>query len=64
MDIRNNTKVGLEGVKTKRLKEFMDGFNRISDKLKEMYQMITFGGDAEFELIDTLDPFSEGVGFR
>jgi hypothetical protein len=28
-------------------------------KLKEMYQMITLGGDAELELVDTLDPFSE-----
>jgi hypothetical protein len=32
-----------------------------------MYQMITLGGDAELELVDTLDPFSEvrawtGVG--
>jgi chromosome segregation ATPase len=37
----------------------MDGFNAISLKLKEMYQMITLGGDAELELVDTLDPFSE-----
>jgi len=32
-------------------------------KLKEMYQMITLGGDAELELVDTLDPFSEGINF-
>jgi chromosome segregation ATPase len=31
-------------------------------KLKEMYQMITLGGDAELELVDTLDPFSEVRG--
>lgn len=37
----------------------MAGFNTISLKLKEMYQMITLGGDAELELVDTLDPFSE-----
>lgn len=35
------------------------GFNAISLRLKEMYQMITLGGDAELELVDTLDPFSE-----
>jgi len=29
-----------------------------------MYQMITLGGDAELELVDTLDPFSEGIVFR
>lgn len=37
----------------------MQGFMTISLKLKEMYQMITLGGDAELELVDTLDPFSE-----
>ncbi|CAL9187640.1 unnamed protein product [Musa hybrid cultivar] len=45
------------------LDEFMAGFNLISLKLKEMYQMITLGGDAELELVDSLDPFSEGVVF-
>ncbi|KAJ1474486.1 RecF/RecN/SMC N terminal domain-containing protein [Baffinella frigidus] len=28
-----------------------------------MYQMITLGGDAELELVDSLDPFSEGIVF-
>jgi hypothetical protein len=37
----------------------MSAFNTISLKLKEMYQMITLGGDAELELVDSLDPFSE-----
>ena len=27
------------------------------------YQMITLGGDAELELVDSLDPFSEGIVF-
>ena len=35
------------------------GFGQITLKLKEMYQMITLGGDAELELVDSLDPFSE-----
>lgn len=47
-----------------RLDEFMAGFNAITLKLKEMYQMITLGGDAELELVDSLDPFSEGIVFR
>ncbi|KAM1175154.1 hypothetical protein ACFX19_028184 [Malus domestica] len=47
----------------RQLDEFMAGFNAISLKLKEMYQMITLGGDAELELVDSLDPFSEGVVF-
>lgn len=41
----------------------MSGFNLISLKLKEMYQMITLGGNAELELVDSMDPFSEGIIF-
>lgn len=50
-----------EGLRHKRLDEFMAGFTIISIKLKEMYQMITLGGDAELELVDSMDPFSEGI---
>ena len=46
-----------------RLSEFMSAFQVITSKLKQMYQMITLGGDAELELVDSLDPFSEGVVF-
>merc|ERR1712077_44261 len=42
---------------------FMEGFGIITAKLKEMYQMITLGGDAELELVDSLDPFTEGIVF-
>lgn len=52
-----------EDLKRKRLDEFMEGFNEISMTLKEMYQMITMGGNAELELVDSLDPFSEGILF-
>lgn len=31
--------------------------------LMNLLQMITLGGDAELELVDSLDPFSEGVVF-
>ena len=48
-----------EGLRKARLDEFMAGFAAISLKLKEMYQMITLGGDAELELVDSLDPFAE-----
>lgn len=51
-----------EELRKKRLDEFMVAFNTISLKLKEMYQMITLGGDAELELVDSLDPFSEVRG--
>ncbi|KAF2129927.1 condensin subunit Cut3 [Dothidotthia symphoricarpi CBS 119687] len=46
-----------------RLEGFMEGFGIITARLKEMYQMITMGGNAELELVDSLDPFSEGIMF-
>ncbi|CAN0319831.1 unnamed protein product, partial [Scytosiphon promiscuus] len=52
-----------EQLRRQRLEEFMDGFGQITLRLKEMYQMITLGGDAELELVDSLDPFSEGIVF-
>ncbi|PSC72157.1 structural maintenance of chromosomes 4 [Micractinium conductrix] len=52
-----------EELRKRRLDEFMAGFNVIGLKLKEMYQMITLGGDAELELVDSLDPFAEGILF-
>ena len=45
------------------LDEFMAGFSIITTQLKVMYQMLTQGGDAELELVDSLDPFSEGIVF-
>lgn len=58
---RNKLRNHLEDARKRRLDEFHVGFKSISSKLKEMYQMITFGGDAELELVDTYDPFSEGI---
>eukprot|EP01122_Echinamoeba_exundans_P003302 TRINITY_DN13421_c0_g1_i1.p1 TRINITY_DN13421_c0_g1~~TRINITY_DN13421_c0_g1_i1.p1 ORF type:complete len:1298 (-),score=460.87 TRINITY_DN13421_c0_g1_i1:81-3887(-) len=60
---RDETKKRLDELRKKRFEEFMTGFNVISGKLREMYRMITLGGDAELEVIDVLDPFSEGVNF-
>lgn len=60
---REDARRQLEQLRQTRLEEFMEAFSVISMKLKEMYQMITLGGDAELELVDTLDPFSEGICF-
>ncbi|KAL9651278.1 hypothetical protein ABK040_001231 [Willaertia magna] len=60
---RNKTQKLYEELRRKRLDEFMRGFSTITMKLKEIYQMITLGGDAELELVDSLDPFSEGIVF-
>uniref|UniRef100_A0A8C4DSG3 Structural maintenance of chromosomes protein n=1 Tax=Dicentrarchus labrax TaxID=13489 RepID=A0A8C4DSG3_DICLA len=60
---RDSFKRGYEDLRKQRLNEFMTGFNMITNKLKENYQMLTLGGDAELELVDSLDPFSEGIMF-
>lgn len=60
---RDNAKSRLDTLRSSRLTGFMEGFSTISLRLKEMYQMITMGGNAELELVDSLDPFSEGILF-
>ncbi|XP_043926397.1 structural maintenance of chromosomes protein 4 [Protopterus annectens] len=60
---RDNFRRAYEDLRKQRLYEFMAGFNVITNKLKENYQMLTLGGDAELELVDSLDPFSEGIMF-
>ncbi|ELU02991.1 hypothetical protein CAPTEDRAFT_224718 [Capitella teleta] len=62
-EMRDEQRKTLEECRKQRLDEFMAGFTVITEKLKEMYQMITLGGDAELELVDSLDPFSEGIVF-
>jgi structural maintenance of chromosome 4 len=62
-ETRNEAQKEYDELRKKRLDEFMKGFSLISMKLKEIYQMITLGGDAELELVDSLDPFSEGIIF-
>jgi len=60
---RDTAKKRCDDLRKLRLEGFMTGFSLISLRLKEMYQMITMGGNAELELVDSLDPFSEGILF-
>ena len=57
------SKEQLNKLKRKRHDEFMEGFKFIADRVKDMYRLITNGGDAELEVKDALDPFSEGILF-
>jgi len=50
-------------LRERRTSEFLTGFTIITRKLKEMYQLLTFGGDADLELVDSHDPFAEGIKF-
>ena len=60
---RDEVRKALEFLRQERLSMFMAGFNTITLKVKEMYQMLTLGGDAELELVDTTDPFAKGISF-
>lgn len=60
---RDAAKKRCDELRRLRLEGFMEGFSIITARLKEMYQMITMGGNAELELVDSLDPFSEGILF-
>ncbi|XP_063973177.1 structural maintenance of chromosomes protein 4 [Diachasmimorpha longicaudata] len=60
---RNQMRNAYDEARKRRAEEFHAGFNVITTKLKEMYQMITLGGAAELELVDSLDPFTEGITF-
>ncbi|KAF4453302.1 structural maintenance-chromosome 4 [Fusarium austroafricanum] len=63
IESRDAAKKRCDDLRRLRLEGFMEGFSAISLRLKEMYQMITMGGNAELELVDSLDPFSEGILF-
>lgn len=63
LENRDSAKSRLDNLRSLRLTGFMEGFSTISLRLKEMYQMITMGGNAELELVDSLDPFAEGILF-
>jgi len=60
---RDQVRTEYEDLRKQRLDTFFAGFKQITTKLKEMYQMITLGGDAELEYVDNINPFSEGIVF-
>lgn len=62
-EARNKLRSAYDMAKRRRQEEFFVGFSEITSKLKEMYQMITLGGAADLELVDSLDPFTEGIIF-
>lgn len=56
-EIKNN----IENLKNKRLDVFTLGLTQVNIYIKEIYKKLTFGGNAELETIDYLDPFSDGI---
>lgn len=60
---RNEIAEELYAVKKQRLDMFLSGFDRIQTALKETYQRVALGGDAQIEIVDSLDPFGQGIIF-
>ncbi|KAF4524696.1 hypothetical protein B566_EDAN014297 [Ephemera danica] len=60
---RNEVKNFLHDARQQRYTEFTKGFQVVNHKLKEVFRMISMGGDAELELQDTFNPFLEGIAF-
>uniref|UniRef100_A0A914YUI7 Uncharacterized protein n=1 Tax=Panagrolaimus superbus TaxID=310955 RepID=A0A914YUI7_9BILA len=60
---RDKIRQRLDELKRSRVEEFMEGFTEIALSLKEQYQKLTMGGDADLELVDPMDPYSEGIKF-
>lgn len=56
-----NLKIEAETLSSERLRKFMDGFNSINANIKEIFNLITFGGNAELDLLDYLNPFNDGI---
>ncbi|KAI9152471.1 Structural maintenance of chromosomes protein 4 [Blastocladiella emersonii ATCC 22665] len=62
-EARDAQKRATDALKRTRFSTFMAGFAEITSRLKDMYALITAGGNAELELVDSMDPFAEGIVF-
>ncbi|KAI5181809.1 structural maintenance of chromosome 4 [Nematocida sp. AWRm80] len=51
----------LASLKEERASRFLSSIKQINKDLKGIYNMLTFGGDAEIEPVDYLDPFTDGM---
>ena len=63
-ELRDKHRALHDRLKKQRLHEFMEGFQQIATQLRTTYQMITIQGDVSLELVDSLDPFAEGIAFN
>jgi structural maintenance of chromosome 4 len=61
--VRDQQFAKAEDFRVQRSEMFLNGFSQISQRLKQTYQMITLGGDAELDCVDIQNPFSEGILF-
>jgi structural maintenance of chromosome 4 len=60
---RDQTQSHGEELKVTRCQTFLKGLLTIGEKVKETYQLLTLGGDAELDCVNRQDPFAEGLDF-
>ena len=58
----NKAETDLDELTERRKDLFMENFKVIQRKLKEMYQLLAQGGDADVDLVNSSDPY-EGIAF-
>jgi ATPase subunit of ABC transporter with duplicated ATPase domains len=60
----NNVRKRRDILQKKRFEVFKEGFDFISDRLKKVYGQITDStGDADLEMYDSVDPFTQGISY-
>ncbi len=60
---RDQMRLEFDQMTLKRQQTFMTGFYFIQQQLKKIYNQLTMGGNAELDLVDSLNPFTEGITF-
>lgn len=60
---RQTARAQYESLKAQRHCDFLAGLRIISAHLRRTYSLLTAGGTADLDIVDSLDPFAEGVAF-
>ncbi|CAJ0963822.1 unnamed protein product, partial [Mesorhabditis belari] len=61
--LRNRHETKFVELTADRLTEFTKSFQKIKEYVKQMYQMLTIGGNAQIEVKDVIRPFEHGVQY-
>lgn len=60
----DNHRKMFDTLKKMRITEFQEGFQRICVATQDTYKMLTLGGEAALELVDSMDPFISGISYQ
>lgn len=60
----DDMRIRLQKIKELRLQQFMNGLSTINKHVRSIFSLLTFGGNAELDLVNFLDPFADGVTYN